>query len=204
MKICLFGGTFDPPHIGHLFIAETVKEAEGFDQMVFVPAFRPPHKPENAVSPVKHRLAMLRLALKGVEGFELSDAEIRRRGISYSIETIREFKRKYRVGKKDICFLIGSDALLGFEQWKQPDAILRECRVLVVLRPGFRPSRVPPKLLAEVRFANVPEIEISSRQIRERIATGRTVRFMVADPVRKYIDRHDLYRKNVFGRKTAQ
>ena len=94
MKICLFGGTFDPPHIGHLLIAQTVCEAENFDKILFVPAYQPPHKTE--ITPIKNRLEMLQIAVEGNPNFEISDMEIIRRGVSYSIDTIRAIKEEDR------------------------------------------------------------------------------------------------------------
>ena len=128
MKICLFGGTFDPPHIGHLIIAETIKESERFDKMIFVPAFHPPHKDDSNLSSIEDRLEMLRLSVNHDDTFELSDIEIERGGISYTIETIRELKSRYDLTKRHIYFLMGSDALVQFHDWKDHVSILKECR----------------------------------------------------------------------------
>lgn len=195
MKICLFGGTFDPPHVGHLIIAEIIKETEGFDRMIFVPAFSPPHKEAGPLSSVKHRLEMLRLSLADHPALEVSEVEIERGGVSFTIETIREVKSRHGLLRHGVAFLMGSDALVEFHSWKNYRAILRECRVVVASRPGFRPSRIPPDILSHVQFANVPQIEISSSQIRQRVRSGQTIRFMVIDPVRKYILQNKLYVK---------
>ncbi|MDP6456225.1 MAG: nicotinate-nucleotide adenylyltransferase [Candidatus Marinimicrobia bacterium] len=193
MRICLFGGTFDPPHIGHLIIAETIKESERFDKMIFVPAFHPPHKNDSNLSSIEDRLEMLRLSVSHDETFELSDIEIERGGISYTIDTILELKSRYSLTKRDIYFLMGSDSLLQFHIWKDHLAILKECRVLVAIRPGFRSSRIAPDIMAQIRFANMPQFEISSSQIRRKARSGQTIRYMVLDPVWKYIQEKGLY-----------
>ena len=128
MKLCLFGGTFDPPHVGHLVIAETIQESERFDKVVFVPASNPPHKAED-ISPIESRLEMLRLALVDNDHFDVSDIEIERGGISYAVETIEEAKEGFGIGAEKLYFLIGSDSLLDFHNWKHYEAILNECRV---------------------------------------------------------------------------
>lgn len=193
MKICLFGGTFDPPHVGHLIIAETIKESERFDKMIFVPAFHPPHKDDSNLSSIEDRLEMLRLSVNHDETFELSDIEIERGGISYTIETVRELKQRYGLTKRHIYFLMGSDALLQFHRWKDHLSILKECRVLVATRPGFRSSRISPNIMGQIRFANMPQFEISSSQIRRRVRDRKTIRYMVLDPVWEYIRKHKLY-----------
>lgn len=194
MKVCLFGGTFNPPHVGHLIIGETVRELENFDKMIFIPAFIPPHKDESNISAVEERLTMLRLCLDKNEKFELSDVEIKRETISYTIETIRELKSRYNLDRNHIYFLMGSDSLLEFHQWKNHEEILSECKVLVAARPGFRSRKISTAILSKVRFTNVPQIEVSSSKIRERIRRGLTVRYMVPDRVWEYIQRKGLYR----------
>ncbi len=195
MKVCLFGGTFDPPHIGHLIIAETVKETEGFDKMIFVPAGIPPHKTKSDLSTIEDRLIMLRLALEGNENFELSNVEIKRGGVSYAIDTIRELKKRYNLKSKEIYFLMGSDTLKEFHTWHKPEEILEESQVLVAARPGFRPSWISPDILSHIHFANVPQIEISSSLLRQRIIARQTVRYAVPAAVEEYILEKGLYRR---------
>lgn len=178
--------------MGHLIIAETIMESERFDRMMFVPASLPPHK-EAGISPIKDRLELLRLALRSNEEFDVSDVEIKRGGVSYTIETIKEIKTRYGLDSEGIYFLIGSDSLLDFHHWKDYMSILDECHVIVALRPGFRPSRIAPHILSQIHFANMPQIEVSSSQIRRRVKKGSTIRYMVPDPVREYIERKGLY-----------
>ena len=138
MKLCLFGGTFDPPHVGHLIIAETIQESEQFDRIVFVPASNPPHK-EMGISPIEDRVEMLRLTLVNNDNFDVSDMEIERGGISYTVETIKETKEKFSLSSKNLYFLIGSDSLLDFHSWKEYQSILNECRVIICSSPGVSP-----------------------------------------------------------------
>ena len=191
MRICLFGGTFDPPHIGHLLIAQTVCEEESFDKILFIPAYKPPHK--NDITTVEKRLDMLRLAIEENPNFDISNAEINRKGISFSIDTILSIKESMNLTRDNCYFLIGSDTLLNFHTWKEPRAILNECQVIVAIRPGFRPSDLAPWILHSVQFANIPRFEISSKTIRARWVEDKTIRYMVTLPVWKYINKNNLY-----------
>ena len=191
MKICLFGGTFDPPHIGHLLIAQTVFEAEKFDKVIFVPANKPPNK--KAFSPQATRVEMLKLAVEGNPNFEISDIEIKRGGISYSIDTIRAIKNELNFKNDKLFYLIGSDCLLDFHKWKDSESILEECQVVVAIRPGFRPSDIPAWILHRIQFANIPRFEISSTDIRKRWVDNKTIRYMVTLPVWEYIEQQKLY-----------
>ena len=191
MKICLFGGTFDPPHIGHLLIAQTVFEAEKFDKVIFVPANKPPNK--KAFSCQAIRVEMLKLAVEGNPNFEISDIEIERGGISYTIDTIRAIKNELNFKDDKLFYLIGSDCLLDFHNWKDPESILEECQVVVAIRPGFRPSDIPAWILHRIQFANIPRFEISSTNIRKRWVDNKTIRYMVTLPVWEYIEKQKLY-----------
>lgn len=191
MKICLFGGTFDPPHIGHLLIAQTVFEAENFDKVIFVPANKPPNK--ESFSPQATRVEMLKLAVEGNPNFEISDIEIKRGGISYTIDTIRAIKNELDFKDDKLFYLIGSDCLLDFHNWKDSKSILEECQVVVAIRPGFRPSDIPAWILHRIQFANIPRFEISSTNIRKRWVDNKTIRYMVTLPVWEYIEQQKLY-----------
>ena len=193
MKTCLFGGTFDPPHFGHLIVAQTIFEAEHFDKIVFVPAHIPPHKNERKISSVALRLEMLKIATMDNPNFEISDIELKRGGISYSLETIHTYKEQTGLDREDLYYLIGSDSLKQFQTWQNPKAILEECQLIVAIRPGFRPSDIPNWILAKVQFANIPRIEISSTQIRARWVKDKTIRYMVTQPVWTFINKHNLY-----------
>ena len=191
-KICLFGGTFDPPHIGHLLVAQTIFEAENFGKIVFIPTFKTPGK--NNITDIKDRLAMLRMAIISNPNFEISDLEIQRGGISYTIDTIREYKSGQDCDSRELHYLIGSDSLQIFHTWKDPREILDECQVIVAIRPGFRPSDISNWILRKVRFANIPRFEISSSTIRSRWQENKTIRYMVTQPVWEYINDHGIYK----------
>jgi nicotinate-nucleotide adenylyltransferase len=190
-KVCLFGGTFDPPHIGHLLVAQTVIEAEKFEKIIFVLANQPPFKDD--YSTVGHRLSMLKMAVSGNPNFDISEIELKRGGISFTIETIKEFKKTENLEVNELFYLIGSDSLMSLHKWDKADEILKECQVLVAIRPGFRPSSIPGWVLKQIQFANIPRFEISSTTIRKRWVEDKTIRYMVTQPVWEYINAHNLY-----------
>ena len=193
MKICLFGGTFDPPHIGHLLIAQTVCEAEDDDKILFIPAFTSPHK--KSITPVEHRIEMVKTAIIDNPKFEYSDVDIIRGGVSYTIDSIMDVKRKMNIENPDLYYLIGSDSLIDLKNWKESKQILDECNVIVAIRPGFRPSDIPPWILQKVHFANIPRFELSSSKIRSRWVEDLTIRYMVTLPIWEYINQNKLYSK---------
>jgi len=193
VKICLFGGTFDPPHLGHLILAQTIYEAEHFDQIVFVPAYKSPHKDRSAVSSVDLRKEMVKIAIQENPNFVMSEIEIDRGGVSYSIDTIIDYKKKTGTDSKNLFYLIGSDSLKTFHSWRNSEQILDECQIIVAIRPGFRPSDIDNKILAKIQFANIPRIEVSSTEIRRRWIEGKTIRYMVTQQVWEYINENKLY-----------
>ena len=193
MKTCIFGGTFDPPHIGHLLIAQTIIESENFERLIFVPANISPAKKGKIISSSKKRLDMLNMALTGNENFEISDFEINKGDVSYTIDTITEFANTLNLDKKDLYFLMGSDTLGGFHNWKDPKKIMDLCNIIVAIRPGFTPSDIPQWILDKVHFANIPQFEISSTTIRARWRDGKTIRYMVPKEVWEYINKNGLY-----------
>ena len=193
MKICLFGGTFDPPHIGHLLISQTIWEVEEFDKILLIPAYNPPHKKD--ISPIDHRVEMVKLSISGNPKFEFSDIEIKREGISYTIDTIRALKKEMNLTRENTYYLMGSDSLLEFHNWREPEAILNECQVIVAIRPGFRPSDIQHWILHRIQFANIPRYEIASTTIRARWIENMTIRYMVTLPVWDYIHENKLYEK---------
>ena len=194
MKVCLFGGTFDPPHNAHFIIAEAIRESLDLNKIVFIPAYRPPHKFETKpVTPVKHRIAMLKLCIDDIPQFEYSDIEIQRGGVSYTIDTIREMKKSKNISTKDLHFLIGSDSLAEFKSWKNWEEILEESQVIVARRPRFERTDIDPDLLERVTFLNLPRMEVSSTEIRERFYSDRMTRFYVPAAVSEYIQQNNFY-----------
>src|SRR4051794_11006921 len=174
MRLGLFGGTFDPIHLGHLVLAEQCREACGLDRVWFVVAGAPPHKPGER-TPVAHRLEMVRLAVAGHPAFEVSEVETRRPGPHYSVETLAAVRRD-RPGD-DLFFLIGADSLADLPQWRQPDEIARLATVVVVNRPGIDLAPSPASPLPDfgpgshpLRSVTIPPIGIASHDLRRRLA----------------------------------
>ena len=136
---------------------------------------------------------MLDIAIDDNPNFEISDIEIKRGGVSYTIDTIKTIKNKYNISSNKISYLIGSDSLLNFHNWKDPEKILEECQIIVAIRPGFRPSDIPAWILHKIQFANIPRFEISSTNIRSRWVEGKTIRYLVTLPVWDYINKNKIY-----------
>ncbi len=193
MHIGLFGGTFDPPHIAHLIVAETVREQFALDVVRWIPSYLPPHKTGSVRTPAHHRLAMTRLAVAGNDRFEVSDTELERRGTSYTLDTVRSFQE----AEPDASFslIVGGDSLAEFMTWHAPDAIVARVPLIVFRRPGVdERTEAGERFAARIRFADAPKLDISSASLRRRLGEGRTIRYLVPDAVRTYIDTHHLYR----------
>jgi nicotinate-nucleotide adenylyltransferase len=184
----LFGGSFDPVHLGHLVVAQLICELEGLDRVVFVPARRSPHK-RGTYASARDRLAMLRLGLRGDRRFQCSDIELRRRGASYTIDTVREVARTWR--EKPI-LILGGDALLDLPTWRESEALLREARVVVYARPGFEAAAVRARELGLRYHAGVVSCT-SSRALRALARRGISLRYQVPELVRRYIEERRLY-----------
>jgi len=194
VKLCLFGGTFDPPHNAHFIIAEAIRESLDLNKIVFIPAYNPPHKFDSKpVTAVEHRTAMLKLCIDDVPQFEFSDIELKRGGVSYTIDTIREIKQNLGIKSQDLHFLIGSDSLAQFKSWRQWGDILKESRVVVARRPRFEKTDIDADLIDQVTFLNLPRMEISSTEIRDRFYSDRMTRFYVPAVISDYIKKHKLY-----------
>jgi nicotinate-nucleotide adenylyltransferase len=192
MRLGLYGGTFDPIHLGHLILAEICREACGLDLVWFVVAGAPPHKPGGRTD-VNHRLEMVRLAIAGHPNFEVSDVETRRPGPHYSVETLEEIRRERP--EDDLFFLIGADSLVDLPYWRSPDQILKLASLVVANRPGFEPPPldVPPDALP-IHRVTIPPIGIASHEIRRRRLEGQSVRYQIPRAVEAYINTHGLYR----------
>jgi nicotinate-nucleotide adenylyltransferase len=192
MKIGILGGTFDPPHLGHLIVAEHVRDRLGLDKIMFVPAVIPPHKRQRPdITPPELRLEMVRQAIAGNPAFDVSDIEIRRGGLSFTVDTLKELRTQYPT---DVLYLlIGMDNVRDFNTWKDPEMIKRIARVVVMTRPGYKTD---PELHLDTKALNVcdvPEIGISSREIRNRVKHGHSVRYMVPTAVLDYVVENRLY-----------
>ena len=184
----LFGGSFDPVHYGHLAVAEALSELERLDEIVFVPAARSPHKSQVHAS-AADRLAMLRLAVRGNPRFRVSDVELRRGGASYTIETVRAVAALWQARP---FLVLGGDALLDLHTWHEAEALLREARIVAYARPGAEAAAVRAHELG-VRYHAQAVSPLSSRAIRDRARRDRSLRYLVPEPVRRYIERRALY-----------
>jgi nicotinate-nucleotide adenylyltransferase len=191
MKIGLFGGTFDPAHVGHLLVAQHARELLGLDRLVLIPSATSPHKRNRILTPAEHRLAMLRIAVAGVPHFEVSDAEVRRGGVSYSIDTLRVMQREHPGA--ELTLLIGLDNVADFGTWRDPEGILSLAEVAVLARPGYRNAAPGDPFARRMRLCAVPEIDIASRDIRRRVREHRSIHWMVPPEVENYIYTHGFY-----------
>lgn len=195
MRIGVFGGTFDPPHVAHLIVAETVRAQFGLDRVLWVPNARPPHKASEALTPAHHRLAMTRLAIEGNTAFAVSTVEMDAQGPCYTVDTLRRLAEAHPAS--ELALVIGGDSLAGFGTWRAPEEILRRAPLLVYHRPDVVPS-LPPSLAealaGRIHFAEAPLLGISSTALRRRCRAGATIRYLVPDAVHAYVLRHGLYR----------
>ena len=189
-RIGILGGTFNPPHIGHLAIAQMAKEKMCLDKVIFVPSNLPPHKSADGVAAPKHRLAMTRLSVAKNSSLTVSEFEIKKKGKSYSVDTMRYFRKKFS-RKVELFFIIGGDALSQLEKWKYIKDLVKITTFIVVNRPG----RFKKKTWIKHNSVSMPGIDISSSYVRQRIAQGKTVKYFVPDNVIRYIKRNKLYAK---------
>jgi nicotinate-nucleotide adenylyltransferase len=192
-KIGLFGGTFDPIHTGHLIVGEIIRDTLNLEQIIFIPAKKHPFKDNNFIADETHRYNMIQLAIKDNEYLEVSDIELKSEGTSYTINTVQRFRNEYIEPEVDIYFLMGMDNLNQFHLWKEPDELMRKCKVVVFSRPGFKPPVEAEKYLNSIQTIQIPLLEISSTQIRNRIKTNQTVRYLVPAVVESYIRDNKLY-----------
>lgn len=203
-SIGIMGGTFDPIHVGHLAVAEEARDALGLGRILFVVAGSPPHKAPGSVSPVEHRLAMVELAIAGNPAFELSRIEVDRVGPSYSADTVVELDRLERAAGRhpDLTLIMSAETFTDLPTWHEPERLLSLARVAVVPREGY-PAPEPGWLArqlaagggqeARVDFLEGPRLGLSSTALRDRVAHGRSIRYLVPDPVAGYIASHSLY-----------
>jgi len=201
MRIGIFGGTFDPIHFGHLLLAESCREQLRLDEVWFVPAAIPPHKREQHLSTPAARNEMLKLAIGGNEAFRVSEIELLRDGVSYTVDTLAEIKRQRP--EAELFLLVGADTLHDLPNWREPERVCTLAIPAAVCRPGSpEPSYdavaklVSPERLAEIQSHRVdmPPIGISSRDLRRRAAEGLSLRYQTPRAVEKYIETHGLYR----------
>jgi nicotinate-nucleotide adenylyltransferase len=212
LRLGILGGTFDPVHLGHLRLAEEVAEAFNLEKLYLTPAASPPHKGGKTITPFHHRFEMIRLAIQGSSLLVAFDLEARRHGLSYSIETLKEFHRLYPVDL-ELFFVLGTDAFFEIETWKEHQKLFDYAHFVVIQRPGTPAGKVESFLSSlrvsfrkedkdrfvgpegyEVIYMEPTFMDISSTEIREKVAKGKSICFLVPERVRSYIYKNGLYR----------
>lgn len=191
MRRGLFGGTFNPVHYGHLLMAEAARDQMKLDQIVFVPAGLPPHKTPPKTS-ARHRLAMLRLAIRSNRSFAVSEWEIRQKRVVYTYETLDHFKKQWPGDA--LFFIIGSDSLEQLPSWRRGKELMRSNQFVVVERPEARWNSISPTLRRRVRHVEFQPVPFASHSIRAQVKRKRSIRYQVPAEVERYIQKHWLYR----------
>jgi len=199
MRIGVLGGTFDPIHLAHLVAAEEVRVRIALERVLFVPAGMPPHKLHVNVTPTKHRLKMVELAIADNPHFTLSRVDIDRFGPSYTVDTIELLHDEYGP-EAEIYFIMGSDSLSELLTWHKPERLIRLCRIVALTRPGHRVdlkelNRLLPGAIARVQLLDMPLLEISGTELQRRVRAGLPIKYLVPPAVEAYIHRHGLYQQ---------
>lgn len=190
-RVGIFGGTFDPIHNGHLITAQSVKEIRNLDKIIFIPAYISPHKQHAKASSPEHRLNMLRMAIDDIPFFECSDFEIKQHTISYTIDTLKEYKKYY----DEIDLIIGYDNIFQFHTWKDPDEIFKLANVVVLKRKSSHPIEYMDKYVESAHFVETRGIEISATDIRNRVHADLPIYYLVPEKVLEYININKLYKE---------
>jgi nicotinate-nucleotide adenylyltransferase len=198
-KIGLLGGSFAPVHVGHLVVAEEVRVGLGLSRVCFIPAGQPYMKAERKVTPARHRLEMVRLAIASNPFFQVSSVEVARPGPSYTVDTLELLRGKHG-NAVEMYFILGWDSVATLPQWRDVGRLLKMCLLVAVPRPGWeRPDvgemeRVIPGVSEHIILLDEPWIGISSTTVRSRVARGGSIRYLVPAEVERYIEEHSLYR----------
>ncbi len=193
MNMGIFGGSFDPPHIAHSTIAETIGLQFALDQVLWVPAYAPPHKPKHKLTLYEHRLNMVRAAIAGHSAFRVSGIEKTLDSPTYTVRMLDALQRTHP--RAAFHLILGSDSLARFDTWAQPEVIARNVRLLVYPRADSPVSGadLPEYLRGRVQFAEAPVISLRGEQIRRRFTEGKSVQDLILEPVLRYICKHHLY-----------
>ncbi len=196
LRIGVFGGTFDPVHLGHLIIAEDARAALRLDKVLFIPAGEPWFKADMPVTPAEHRLAMVRLAAAGNPHFAVSDIEVRRCGPSYTADTLAELAAEYP--EAEFYVVLGADSLRDIDRWSEPERVYAMARVVGMARPGASLDMAAleaaiPGAAERTMLLHGAQVDISATDIRRRVGAGESIRYRVPPPVEAYIRRHRLY-----------
>lgn len=214
MRVGVLGGTFNPIHFGHLRAAEEAREAAGLDKVIFMPTFLTPHKADEVTTPAKARYEMIRLAISGDKYFEVSDIEIKRGGVSYTIDTVKELIKTGGKGT-EVNLIVGADAFNDISSWCDFEALFTLASFIIVGRPGFpakKPGEALPVELAgrfwydvatgaymnyhgnSLIYISAVPLDISSSDVRRRVKEGSSIRYLVPDDVERYVSKMHLYR----------
>ncbi|MRX71338.1 nicotinate-nucleotide adenylyltransferase [Bacillus lacus] len=185
-RIGLFGGTFDPPHIGHLIMASEVKDAMQLSEVWFLPNSIPPHKQGAGFTGSEHRLNMLNAALEGNAAFKAEPIELAREGPSYTYDTVRLLKEKYP--QHEFHFIIGADMIEYLPKWRDIDSLVKQVKFIGVNRPGYRTETKYPVILVDA-----PLVDISSTMLRRKFSEKRNTDYLLPIGVKKYIEENSLY-----------
>jgi nicotinate-nucleotide adenylyltransferase len=188
LKIGILGGTFNPIHLGHLILAEEIREKLSLDKVIFVPTYIPPHKKTNDIAPATDRFAMIKMAIKPNKYFGVSDVEIKRKGASYTIDTLREFKKKYP--RDEMYFITGSDLLNYLDAWKDLKQVIKLVKFVVATRPRYALSKIP----SYIKTVAIRAVDVSAFEIRQCVKKRTSIRYLVPDTVFDYIKKRKLYR----------
>lgn len=200
-KVGILGGTFNPVHMAHLIIAETAREEAGLDDILFIPSGCSYLKDTSKILPARDRINMTGLAIRDNPHFALSTIETDREGNSYTCDTLLELKKRYP--EQEYYLILGADNLFTMEEWKDPEVIFRNAKILAAVRGDRKRSdmegktaQLKEKYGADISLLGVRHVDLSSSMIREKVAEGRSIRYMVPDKVREYIIKNHLYEKN--------
>lgn len=198
MRIAILGGTFDPIHVGHMVIAEEARAKLDLDTVIFVPAGDPWMKRDDVMASPEHRINMVRIAIHANDGLSESSIEIDKAGPSYTADTLTQTRMRCHENDK-LFFILGGDAIQGFHLWKNPRDILSQAQLIAVPRPGntridmSELEQKMPGISSKTTILEAPLLDISSRNIRERVAAGHSIRHLVQEGVGDYIYKHGLY-----------
>lgn len=200
LRLGLLGGTFDPPHLGHLVLGEVARDQLQLDQVLFLPAGQPPHKPGRPISPLAHRVAMTQLAIADNPDFTLDNSDADRPPPHYTYTLLPLLHQRYPTAQ--LWWLIGGDSLRDFPTWREPQEIISLCRLAVLPRPGATfewktLEAAVPGIAAAVDLLSGPSVAIAGTEIRHRLAAGRSARYLTPPAVLAYINEHRLYRPQI-------
>ncbi|MBI4785888.1 MAG: nicotinate-nucleotide adenylyltransferase [Chloroflexi bacterium] len=198
MKIGVLGGTFDPPHIGHLVIAQEAMDYLGLERVIFAPARQPPHKLDQRITPIEDRLEMVRLAIVSQPRFTLSHVDVNREGPTYTVHTMRLLRQQCG-DDSDLYFIMGMDSLANILTWHKPEELIKFCRLAVFNRPGFGVNlemleEKLPGLRASIVMIPAPSLDIAASDLQRRIRADKPIAHLVPEAVAAYISARGLYR----------